>query len=434
MLNLIVFSLIISKSSLLLNTTGYCCLDHFNKPTSPLEKANYDCSILDTFGKKRCNQVYGGGVCRWIKGNKCNRVNCRRVPKYELHKGEYIDIGRCIGSCKEIDKKCKPLNYVKDMGDLTNKLYIIKDCICESCGTVPSFNTIRVPSDRCKGDCNKNQQDNICMAGRDDKFSLMNGVEPSNPSPALISGLLSGCSAGIQPGFDFFADNRCFGHTFTDCFRQGTCPLRGARLQICLKAANVFLTHTDSLVLGINGGGLWGLGLPILNGGTWNMGEQMCLDLDLSNLPGNGLNILLDIQMAGHLDVMVQDDTAVDFVKLSIHYDQCQKCIPKLTSVSHLYTDRGVKDYFREDDCDCINLSNCNKYDHFVVYYKGTIFETTINIGQCWGNCPNKLRCMSIYKKQLIKAPEGVRTIRVIDKCICSKLTWNPSGLYIKNV
>ena len=438
MINIIVFSLILAKSSLpsipsiQSNTTGSCCIDHINKPNSPLIKANYDCSVLYPFGKNRCNKVYGGGVCRWLQSKKCNRLNCRRVPKYEFHHGKFIDIGRCRGICKGGEKKCEPNNYVRNIVDTPNKLYIIKDCICDSCGKEPSFSNIRVSTDRCKGDCNKNQQDTVCMAGSDDRFSVINGLESSSPSPALVSGLLSGCSAGIQPGFDFFADNKCFGHTFTDCFRQGICPLRGAQLKICMKAANVFLTHTDSLVLGINGGGLWGLGLPILNGGTWNRGEHMCLDLNLANLPGNGANILLDIQMAGHLDVMVQDDTAVDFVTLSIQYDKCQKCIPKLSSVSHLYTDRGVTDYYRADDCDCIGMENCKRYDHFIVYYKGTIFENTVNVGQCWGNCPNNLRCNPKYKKYTIKAPEGSRYIKVVDKCVCGKLTWNPSGLFLQ--
>ena len=72
------------------------------------------------------------------------------------------------------------------------------------------------------------------------------------------------CSAGVQSGFDIFTDNRCFGHTFSDCFVQGPCPLRRAKLEICLQAANVPLTHTDSMMLGVNGNGLWGQSLVTL--------------------------------------------------------------------------------------------------------------------------------------------------------------------------
>ena len=435
MLNFVLFSLIISRPPSDPSTSNSCCLNHPDKPDSPLEQANYDCVSLKSFGKERCNKVYGGNVCKWENGGKCNKKECHRVSKFELHYGKYVDVGDCGGLCKEDNKSCNPNIYTTmQVSGTENKIPILKDCICDSCYAVLVSTVVEVPVDRCKGDCNSDQRDRICKAGVEDQLSISNGQEPSNPSSAMVSGILSGCSAGIQSGFDIFADNRCFGHTFTDCFSRGECPLRSASLRICMQAANVYLTNTDSLVLGINGGGLWGLGLPALNGGTWNQGESMCLDLDLSNLPGSGANILLDIQMTGHLDVMVQDDTAVDFLTLSVQYEKCQRCIPKLSSVSHLYTDGGVTDFIRAEDCDCVDLEGCAQYDHFVTYYEGTIFENTVNVGQCLGKCANFLRCNSIYEKKYLKAPEGTRTIRVVQKCLCGKLPWNPNGLYLEKV
>lgn len=410
--------------------TKLCCLDHKNKPTNPLEIANYDCSILNSLGDDRCNQLYGGNVCKWSSGNGCNDKKCNRLSKFELHYGEYIDVGYCSGLCKNDIHTCNPLSYSNiEIGE--NSVKVIKECECDSCGTTPIHTNIDISVNKCKGDCNSGQKDNICSAGVKDNFSLNNGLEPSQPSSAMISGILLGCSAGIQNGFDIFADNRCFGHTFTKCFSQGECPLKSANLKLCMRAANVFLTNTDSLVLGINGGGLWGISLPNLNGGTWNQNEQLCLDLNLGNLPSTGANILLDIQMSGHLDVMVQDDTAVDFLELSIQYEKCQKCIPSLSSMSHLYSNGKTTDYISSDDCDCVNLEGCKRYDHLVTYYKGTMYETTINLGHCLGSCSNHLRCNSVYGKKMIKSPEGSRTIQVIDKCICGKLPWNPNGLYL---
>ena len=412
-----------------INPINYCCINHHLKPTSPLEISNYDCSVLQPFGKERCDKVYGGNICRWASGKLCISPKCMRFPKYELHYKKFIDVGHCRGSCSEDKQSCNPSSYIMNQYG-TNKIKIIKECECSNCGTDKSFNIIKIPSNKCKGDCNTNQKNRICRAGVDDNFGNGNGIEVSNPSLALVSGMLSGCSAGIQSGFDIFADNKCFGHTFMDCFSQGECPLRTANLKICMRAANVYLTHTDSLVLGINGGGVWGMGLPLLNGGSWNRNEQMCLDLDLGNLPGLGANILLDIQMAGHLDVMVQDDTAVDFLELTIKYENCKKCIPKYSTMSHLYSGGKVKDYKQTKECDCVNIGMCSKSDHFITYYQGTLFETTLNIGQCLGRCNNNLRCTPKRINKWIKTPEGQRRISIIQKCSCGKLTWNPHGLY----
>jgi hypothetical protein len=406
-----------------------CCLDHQNKPDSPLVQANYECNDLTAYGRKRCNTVYGGSVCRWFTGDRCIRHEartCQRVPHYELHYGKYVDVGRCSGVCKK--DTCHPTYKTRQ----DRKAYpFVLSCNCESCGADKSVSLVKVPTNKCSGNCNE-QQNVVCEAGVADQYSSSNGPEPSSPSVALLSGMLSGCSAGVQSGFDIFIDNRCFGHTFSECFIQGECPLKSAKLRICMQAANVFLTNTDSLVLGINGGGLWGQGLPALSpSGTWNPGEQMCLDLDLSNLPGTGANILPAIQMSGHLDVMVQDDSAVDHLSLSLVYSKCQRCIPKFSTLSHLYTHSGVQDFTSAQDCDCVRVEECTRYPHEVTYYAGTQHEQVIDVGLCMGTCPSLYfqRCSPLYKKMDLQAPEGPRVISVIAECECRRLQWNPVGL-----
>jgi hypothetical protein len=426
---------VIIRSAVLKDSDINCCLDHPQKPSFPLDKANYECSFLGSFGKDRCNGVYGGNVCKWVNGKKCLKDNCDRQSKVELHFGKYIDVGECVGKCSDVNSNCGPKDYsLLQLDGMESGVNVIKSCLCDMCNAVPLTTNLEIGVDRCRGTCNNEQTSNVCSAGVEDNYSLLNGAEPSFPSMSLISGYLSGCSAGIQSGFDIFIDNRCFGHTFTDCFIKGECPLREARLKICIKAANVSLTQTDSMALGINGNGLWGMGLPALNGGTWNQGDNMCLDLDLSNLPGSGANILIDIQMAGHLDVMVQDDSAVDFLTLSIKYDKCLRCVPLYSSVTHLYSSNGVKDFVKQEDCDCVRVEKCNRLPHYVTYFEGTMYEKTIDIGQCIGRCPLFLRCNSIKSIKQIEAPEGVRNIGIIKECNCGKIQWNPNGLFLKDV
>ena len=65
-----------------------------------------------------------------------------------------------------------------------------------------------------------------------------------------------------------------------------------------------------------------------LNGGTWNPGETLCTTLDLSNLPNGGSIILGIVSATGHLDVGVQDDSAVDYLILSAEYENANNVCP----------------------------------------------------------------------------------------------------------
>ena len=203
-----------------------CCIDHPDKPTSPLYIANYDCSQLTPFGRDRCNQVFQGSVCRWANSKKCLPDKCRRVSFYEPHQGESVDVGKCEGTCPN-GLKCSPTEY-------SDNYNIIKNCGCKECSSVEKNKAVVIPLGVCEGKCETNQHSKICVAGVADNFAT-NNLEPSNPSLPLLSGILSTCSAGVQSGFDVFIDNRCFGHTFSDCIDKGPCPLKKANLKICLQ-------------------------------------------------------------------------------------------------------------------------------------------------------------------------------------------------------
>jgi hypothetical protein len=410
-----------------------CCIDSPNKPLSPPAVANYDCSQLVPFGPDRCKAVYGGGVCQWATGRECFQQPrpCTRVPKYEVHFGQRIDVGDCRGACAsdsaDGSATCKPKDLVPILVN-GGTVLVVKECECSGCAAQPQNVAIEVAAGVCVGKCATQQTARTCTAGVADNFSAANGPEPSSPSVTLLSGPLASCSAGVQPGFDFFADNRCFGHTFDNCLVRGPCPLRSASLRLCLRAANVPLTSTDGIALGTNGVFHWGMALPALNNaitGTnaWGQGAQLCTTLDLSNLPGSGANILPQLDAAGELDVFVQDDTAVDFLTLAVDYQACQVCTPRASVVSTLYTPSGAQDFVDVRDCACVDGARCHREPLFQTLFPGTIFEATIDVGQCVGRCSVTgaiTKCRSAYSvKKEIKAPEGIRSIEIIEKCDC---------------
>ena len=406
-----------------------CCNNHAKKPIFPSNVANYDCSQLKTFGAERCNEVWGGYTCAWETGKQCKKPvgPCQRVTHYESHHQHSIDVGRCEGLCKK--KECGVTDYsfveIKTP-ETIQRVRVIESCSCDKCIAIPNNDIVEIPVGKCKGNCNTKQKTTVCKAGIDDDFDVTNGLEVSNPSSLLLSGFLNGCSGGIQNGFDVFTNDRCFGHTFTDCLQKGPCNLQQAHLRICMRAAQVSLTQTDSLILGVNGNPLWGKSLPILNGGTWNPDETLCLDLDLDNLPIDSASILSMVGSVGHLDVGVQDDTAVDYLVLKLKYEDCQKCVPTSTSISTLYQDSGVTNYENIKDCDCVDVSKCHRADKFEVHYPGTKYETLVDKGQCIGGCQKHMRCLpEEVSTGEIKSPEGSKKISKIKSCKCSKILWN---------
>ena len=148
----------------------FCCIDHRNKPSSPPNVANYDCSQLVNFGEDRCESVYGGGVCIWKKGKDCHpELKCQRVPYYEQHYKNSVDVGRCVGACDD-KHKCKPKTFgyvqIKDnkvvdydgKADLQALLVkVVRSCECDDCGVVEANKLIEIPVGKCEGECDSLQ-------------------------------------------------------------------------------------------------------------------------------------------------------------------------------------------------------------------------------------------------------------------------------------
>jgi hypothetical protein len=64
---------------------------------------------------------------------------------------------------------------------------------------------------------------------------------------------------------------------------------------------------------------------PALLPNPWNANNYgaTTFTFDLSNMPGNGMNLLADLQANRFLDVVVADDTSVDYMDLLVEFCQC---------------------------------------------------------------------------------------------------------------
>ncbi|MBI1319473.1 MAG: DUF5011 domain-containing protein [Candidatus Hydrogenedens sp.] len=164
----------------------------------------------------------------------------------------------------------------------------------------------------------------VCLAGIKDQFSLNNGPETTTPSNALLAAVT--CQIGPLTLFDVIPDAQCFVHTFTDCCLDD-CEIIGATLEIGLKAASIGIPSSDDTIsLGTGGVSQWSLPLANVSAsgtyqsGNWNPGDMKIVTLDLASLPldANPVNNTSVLSALCDLDVLIEDVTQVDYMRLSI--------------------------------------------------------------------------------------------------------------------
>ncbi len=135
------------------------------------------------------------------------------------------------------------------------------------------------------------------------------GPEPTSASPALQTQAANTCSQGSK-GFDDLTTNRCVVQTF-----QVPCCVSTVTLTFVAKPAGGDPTN-DDLVLYIENPNL----TPIFSsrisalggaGGSWNTNPSTTFVLGIS-----GLNFMSQSD-ACNFDVLIEDDTAVDYMTLS---------------------------------------------------------------------------------------------------------------------
>jgi hypothetical protein len=193
-----------------------------------------------------------------------------------------------------------------------------------------------------------------CLAGIKDNFALP--TEPANPSPGLLA-YLQNCSQGADPNFDSDLYNRCFGHSFDSCWTED-CPVISAQLCLKVKALPIGFSDNDVLALGDwsagQGPATWSIYLDDLyayatgNPPSYPPGTVIDVCLDLGHLPlaGNGPRNLLPYLQDKRLDVMIQDDTNVDYLELIV-----ELCCP-----DHCIDNRGNVDGDPDDIVDISDL------------------------------------------------------------------------------
>lgn len=151
-------------------------------------------------------------------------------------------------------------------------------------------------------------------AGIEDNFT--NGTEPASPSPAL-SAFLANYPHGTR-NFDDLSNDKVFGHTFSNLPDN----IVAATLEMAVRAGTE-LTFNDSFALDLRNNTQFAYGSTFANihGGSWNDNDSTSIILDLANLPISGsypTDILSSINEDHALDIYIQDDTGIDFARLTV--------------------------------------------------------------------------------------------------------------------
>ncbi len=159
----------------------------------------------------------------------------------------------------------------------------------------------------------------VYEGGRDD--ALAGPFDAAIPRPAVNAWL-----QGVYPRMEFDQPtvNGRFMHSFVNL--PGT--VANATLMLKLKA-NCDGPETDAVYLQMDGLGTntaWGRHLEDLIPGGWTCNQEATLTLDLTRLPnadGTFTNLVNSMNLHHYLDVLIQDDTTIDYAKLTVNTCPC---------------------------------------------------------------------------------------------------------------
>jgi len=157
------------------------------------------------------------------------------------------------------------------------------------------------------------------MAGVEDEFAPP--PEPTSPSPEVLAYVTQYWPSPPIRQFDTIGTDLVLIHTFTGW----TGPVCGARLKLRLAAGSSSLVANDGVWLSFVGGpdifDSFVYRTTIANiAGSWAPGSVETMDVDLSALPifEDYPTNILDALSDGALEVLVEDDSAVDYAFLAI--------------------------------------------------------------------------------------------------------------------
>lgn len=195
----------------------------------------------------------------------------------------------------------------------------------ENCATVSAKADVNPKNDT---DCDPYCIDYVTglKSGQADDFDVGDGAESPSPSPDLLAWINTNYPIPGVRDYDEGAIDHVFGHTFTDLAPPSGYAICGAQVTLRVRCiggndtVNLHFTDAD----GFDPTQAWSYSLntaplDVPCDGT----TAAVVTLDLSNLPpadGAASSLLPGLNAHGFLDVIVQDDTAVDFVSLDMAY------------------------------------------------------------------------------------------------------------------
>ncbi|XP_065189982.1 uncharacterized protein LOC135820867 [Sycon ciliatum] len=110
---------------------------------------------------------------------------------------------------------------------------------------------------------------------------------------------------------------------------------------------------------------------------------------------------------------------------------RCQSCVPVETEQKTFLTREGPKTVDVVNRCGCLpeEIQNkpksvwkkCQRNTAFKIMYKGTRFETEVDVGNCAGSCRNQTCQVAEEKCHVVKGPNGKECVKVIKSCACGK-------------
>lgn len=185
--------------------------------------------------------------------------------------------------------------------------------------------------------------------GVNDSFATGNGAEPTTLSPGLLA-LLQQSSGQTSATFDNAVADRLFGHTFT--LPQGKC-LADARLYLRARPVSsnpspgsrndvlhLGFVNTSGQFTGAHWAAYFGTGnsgLPILLGNQWTTSNYplpgAAFAFNLGALPGGG-SLLADLDARRSLDIVMQDDSGIDYVNLAVRFCECPQPTPTASATA----------------------------------------------------------------------------------------------------
>jgi hypothetical protein len=152
------------------------------------------------------------------------------------------------------------------------------------------------------------------LGGKIDNFSIGNGAHAEPVTPVSIT--------ATPAYFDATQNDHAFAHRFN--LGAGNC-IQSVTLEIKLKALESDATN-DTMSIKVPGSPSWGKPIHAISPtGTWTSPKVKTVLFDLGAMPSGGgsTNLIPALDSTRVLDISMQDDTSVDYIKLIVVFCEC---------------------------------------------------------------------------------------------------------------